>query len=82
MNAPHPLKELDTDALLTPEQVSTQLRITPETLQTWRSCGRYDLPYVKVGRLIRYRSVDLHRFISDRTRSHTGSPYVGARVPS
>jgi len=82
MNAPHPLKVMDTQALLTPEQVSMRLGITPETLQAWRTCNRYDLPYVKVGRLIRYRNVDIERFIARRTKSHTGSPYAGARMPS
>jgi len=82
MNALHPLKLSDTDALLTPDQVSMRLGITLETLQAWRTKGCYDLPYVKVGRLIRYRFADLQRFIADRTRSHTGSPYASARVPS
>ena len=43
------------------------LSIAPATLRVWRCTGRYDLPYVKVGRLVRYRSIDLVRFIATRT---------------
>jgi len=80
MNATHPLVTAHPSGLLTPGQVSFQLGVTPETLQAWRTHGRYDLPYIKVGRLIRYRSIDLERFLADRTKSHTRSTYASNRV--
>ena len=44
--------------LLTAEQVAELLGVTTHTLAVWRSTGRYNLPYVKSGRLVRYRESD------------------------
>lgn len=53
---------LDHD-LLTPEEVSTYLRVPVGTLYSWR--GRNVGPRsVKVGRFIRYRRADLEQFVS------------------
>ena len=43
--------------LLTPKQVSRILGISVETLNVWRATKRYNLPYVKTGRLVRYGKV-------------------------
>ena len=43
------------------------LGVTPGTLSVWRCTRRYPLPYVKVGRAVRYRLADLEKFLSDRT---------------
>ncbi len=53
--------------LLTPDQAAEILGITHHTLAVWRSTGRYSLPYVKAGRLVRYRETDVQRFIEKRT---------------
>ena len=55
--------------LLTSEQVADILGVTGHTLAVWRSTGRYDLPYVKSGRLVRYRESDVTGFIERRIRS-------------
>ena len=34
-----------------------------KTLAVWRCNKRYDLPYVKYGRLVRYRRKDLQAFV-------------------
>ena len=52
--------------LLTPQQVSRILGISVETLNVWRATKRYNLPYVKAGRLVRYRSKDVEAFIKSR----------------
>jgi excisionase family DNA binding protein len=52
--------------LLTPDNVSDILGVTVHTLAVWRSTGRYNLPYVKSGRLVRYRESDVHSFIEKR----------------
>ena len=52
--------------LLTPGQAAEQLNIPVSTLARWRS-ERRELPYVTVGRLIRYRQVDIDRWIDDNT---------------
>lgn len=44
----------------------------PTTLAVWRSTGRYNLPYLKVDRLVKYRISDLAEFLARRTARHTG----------
>lgn len=39
-----------------------KLPLNPGTLAVWRCIGRYDLPYEKIGRSVRYRLSDLRRF--------------------
>ena len=53
--------------LLTRKQAAQYLGVTERTLAVWKSTGRYALPCVKVGRLAKYRIVDLDAFISRRT---------------
>lgn len=43
------------------------LGVRPNTLSVWRCTRRYDLPYVKVGRTVRYRLTDLQAFIEQST---------------
>ena len=43
------------------------LGLKEQTLAIWRSAKRYDLPYIRVGRSIRYRISDLERFLERRT---------------
>lgn len=52
--------------LLTPVDVSEMLSVSVETLNVWRTTRRYPLPYVKVGRLVRYRAADVDSFINRR----------------
>lgn len=53
------------------KQAAAALGVKPSTLAVWRSTGRYDLPFAKVGRLVRYRLADLAKFIDSRTAGHT-----------
>jgi excisionase family DNA binding protein len=57
------------DELFTPDEVAELLGVTPHTLAVWRCEKRYNLPYVKVGRLVRYRRNDLLAFIDSRMQS-------------
>ncbi|MCE5267216.1 MAG: helix-turn-helix domain-containing protein [Planctomycetaceae bacterium] len=43
------------------------LGITPGTLSVWRCVRRYNLPYTKIGRAVRYRVEDLEAFVRSRT---------------
>ncbi len=52
--------------LMTPEEVADYLAVSVETLNVWRSTKRYNLPYVKAGRLVRYRMQDLEAFVTSR----------------
>jgi excisionase family DNA binding protein len=53
--------------LLSESEAAVYLGLKPGTLSVWRSTKRYDLSYVKVGRLVRYRKVDLDRWLQART---------------
>lgn len=55
--------------LLTPEQVAEALAVTTHTLAVWRCEGRYELPYIKTGRLVRYLAEDVQAFIQSRRRT-------------
>ena len=59
---------IKTAALLDEHEAANLLQISPGTLQVWRSTGRYALPFVKVGRRVRYRPEDLQKWLQDRTR--------------
>ena len=54
------------DRLLTPPEVSEILGVNVETLNIWRATKRYPLPFVKAGRLVRYRQQDVAAFIESR----------------
>lgn len=60
---------IQSDALLTQEQAAEILGVSPGSLEVWRSTRRYAIPYVKVGRLVRYRRSDLEQWLQSRTIS-------------
>ncbi len=53
--------------LLTNEESAAYLGVTPGTLDVWRCTKRYNIPYIKVGRLVRYKKSSLDAFIESRT---------------
>lgn len=53
--------------LLNRTEAAQYLGVKPQTLAVWATTKRYDLPYVKVGRLVKYRQDALDEFIQDRT---------------
>ncbi len=53
--------------LLTRKEAAVYLGIAEMTLSIWKSTGRYNLPVVKIGRLVRYKKSDLDAFIERRT---------------
>ena len=52
--------------LLTTSEAAKFLSIPARTLENWRCNQRYDLPYVKLGRIIRYRMADLENWVQGR----------------
>jgi hypothetical protein len=62
-----PQPQYDGSALLTPKQVAGILGVKTHTLAVWRCNKRYNLPYIKVGRLVRYRFSDVKVFVASRT---------------
>ncbi|HZQ71692.1 MAG TPA: helix-turn-helix domain-containing protein [Burkholderiales bacterium] len=65
----------DLPHLMSREQAAQYLGVSPETLAVWASTKRYNLPFVKMGRLAKYRKTDLDAFITSRT---TGALPVAA----
>lgn len=59
--------------LLTSREVSEALKVTEATLADWRYRGRGPR-FVKLGRLVRYRTEDVHQWLSDSQRRNTGAP--------
>ncbi len=49
--------------LMSRDEAAAYLGISPKTLATWASTHRYNLPMVKIGRRVKYRVVDLEKFI-------------------
>jgi excisionase family DNA binding protein len=54
------------DLLSTPE-AAEYIGARPHSLETWRTSGRYRIPFVKVGRLVKYRRTDLDAWLYART---------------
>jgi len=52
---------------LTPEEAAAYLGCKPQTLSVWRCTKRYPLPFVRIGRLVKYRVEDLDKWIARRT---------------
>ena len=59
------------NALLTEDEAAALLKVQPATLATWRVRGRPNLPFVRVGRCVRYRRQDLIAFINRQVRQST-----------
>ena len=55
------------DELLSREQAAQFLGVSKGTLEVWACTKRYNLPYIKVGRLVKYRKSDLIKFLETRT---------------
>ena len=53
--------------LLDERNAAAALNVKPQTLAVWRSNGRYPLPFIRVGRCVRYRAADLQKFLESRT---------------
>ena len=60
-SVPHPAP-----FLVTPERAAEILGTTPGTLGVWRCTRKVMIPYVKVGRSVRYDPADLQRYIDSR----------------
>ena len=66
VNALHSLHDA---VLLGEDQAAAFLDVEPQTLNVWRSTQRYNLPYKKIGRSVRYRLGDLRAWLESRTHA-------------
>jgi excisionase family DNA binding protein len=58
--------------LLDENSAAQFLQVEPGTLSVWRCTGRYKIPFIKVGRLVRYRRSDLEAWLESRTLNNGG----------
>ena len=58
---------MNTRPLLSPAEAAEILGLKVETLSVWRSTKRYPLPFVRIGRSIKYKAEDVLAFIEART---------------
>lgn len=58
-----PVREYRPNELLTRREAAAYLGVSEQTLAIWKCTGRYNLPYLKVGRLVKYEVADLEAFL-------------------
>lgn len=58
--------------LVDPEVAAVILGVEKDTLATWRHNGAQQLPFLKIGRAVRYRVNDLAEYLARRSSLHTG----------
>ncbi len=56
----------NSNQMLTTREAAERLGVKEQTLGIWRCVGRYNLPYCKIGRSVRYRAHDVEQFIQSR----------------
>jgi excisionase family DNA binding protein len=55
------------DPLFPRVEAAEYIGVAPQTLAIWAMTGRYSLPYIRVGRLCKYRKSDLDKWLASRT---------------
>ena len=58
-------------ALLNEKEAAQYLDLAEGTLPVWRSTGRYQIPFIKIGANVRYRKSDLDAWLESRTQKTT-----------
>lgn len=67
------------EALLTPKQAGKIIQVTTKALANCRSTGiGIQIPYIKLGKFVRYRESDIQAYIKANTYNHTGEAKVDA----
>lgn len=54
--------------LYTSREAAEYLGVSESTLVSWRHYNTQSLKWIKVGRLVRYRKIDLERWLRSRER--------------
>jgi excisionase family DNA binding protein len=58
----------EVDPLYDRTEAEVYIRVKRGTLASWAHHNRYGLPFIKVGRLVRYRKSDLDKWLASRTQ--------------
>jgi excisionase family DNA binding protein len=54
---------LDDNVIVDTDQAAELIATPAKTLIKWRSTGEHNIPYIKIGRNVRYRTADLRAWI-------------------
>lgn len=65
-NAITPIISQNAD-LFSNDQAAAYIGVTPRTLEVWRCTKRHPIPFIKVGRLVKYRKSALDAFLEQST---------------
>jgi hypothetical protein len=67
------------ERLLTSTKASELLGITPKSLANSRYTGTgIDIPYIKLGKVVRYKESDIQAYIEANTFNHAGEAKEGS----
>lgn len=61
------IKTNQAQALLTDKEAAAYLNLSASTLAVWRCTKRQELPFIKLGRAVRYRQADLDKWLESQT---------------
>lgn len=61
------IKAQSVDKLFNTSEAAQYIGVTEKTLAVWRCVGRYNISFIKVGRLVKYRKSALDAFLDSRT---------------
>ncbi len=64
-----PTSTTNNDPLFSNIEAAEYIGVKPSSLEVWRCTKRYAIPYIKCGRLVRYRRSDLEQWLESRTIS-------------
>ncbi|MGD1047605.1 MAG: helix-turn-helix domain-containing protein [Candidatus Krumholzibacteriaceae bacterium] len=57
--------------LLTEKQVAEEYNLSLGSLRRWRHEGTVQLPFIKIGAIVRYNAADVEAFIVSHVRTST-----------
>lgn len=55
--------------LMTPRDAAVYIGVKINTLAVWRMTNRYGLPFIKLGKVVRYRKADLDIWLENRLQN-------------
>jgi len=58
--------------LNTPEQEAIRLNLSPRTMAKARSTGQPSIPFIKIGKTVRYDPVAVDHWLAKNTRNDAG----------
>jgi len=61
------------ERLYTPKQTGEAIQVSVEALANSRCTGiGITIPYIKIGKFVRYRESDIQAYLDNNTHNHTG----------